>query len=229
VTVPRSALKVAARADNVWKVATRATVGNRAELLTPMHVLAALTGDDSGVAGIVLRSLGVEAADIPAEFFAVDVTDDPRVAARLSPESKEILVSAPAEARRIGQPLVDTESLLLALLRGDSDSDAVRFLRGRGVHHGLADERVADVLASGRPGQPPDLTVHDDELSRLEVESLAVLNNGDVEGFWAIRGRIREIFDARHELISGWLQNLDYFAANDLLEELHDLRAASSR
>ena len=84
------------------------------------HVLIGLLQEDGGVAGRVLRELGLEAIRVQAMVERMSGgpgTRTPFTKIELSPSTKRILELAVDEARRMGQHYISTEHLLLGLAR----------------------------------------------------------------------------------------------------------------
>jgi ATP-dependent Clp protease ATP-binding subunit ClpC len=99
------------------------------------HLLLGLLLEDGGVAGRVLRDLGLDTEKIAAAVEALDV-DEP-VAARsssleLSDGTKHVLEMAIEEARRMGHHYIGTEHLLLGLVRYQ-EGPAIDILRRNGI------------------------------------------------------------------------------------------------
>ena len=84
------------------------------------HVLIGLLQEDGGVAGRVLRELGLDAVRVQAMVERMSGgpgTRTPFTKTELSPSTKRILELAVEEARRMGQHYISTEHLLLGLAR----------------------------------------------------------------------------------------------------------------
>ena len=98
------------------------------------HVLIGLLREEGGVAGRVLRELGLEEARVQAmvERLSGVGTRTPFTKIELSPSTKRILELAVDEARRMGQHYISTEHLLLALVR-QNESVAMDVLRKFGI------------------------------------------------------------------------------------------------
>lgn len=114
------------------------------------HILLALVKEGAGVAYSVLDSKGVAAEDIE-KFIKNNIgAGNPT---RLTPDdftprSKRILDVAFQIARSMLHSFVDTEHLLLALLRED-DSYAVRFLNSAGIDENQLFEQVVSSVGRG--------------------------------------------------------------------------------
>lgn len=98
------------------------------------HMLLALFREEDGVAGRVLRDLGVEQRRVEelVDELTQATTRTANVALDLSPGTKRVLELAVDEARRMGHHYIGTEHLLLALVR-QSDGVAIDVLKRLGV------------------------------------------------------------------------------------------------
>ncbi len=94
------------------------------------HLLAGLLREDGGVAGDVLRKLGLDVASVQkaVERSSAAGRRTPYTNVELSPDMKRILELAVEEARQLGQHFVGTEHLLLAMVR-QSGSVGMNVLR----------------------------------------------------------------------------------------------------
>lgn len=114
------------------------------------HILLALVKEGAGVAYSVLDSKGVAADDIE-KFIKnnIGVGNPTRLTPDdFTPRSKRILDVAFQIARSMLHSFVDTEHLLLALLRED-DSYAVRFLNSAGIDENQLFEQVVSSVGRG--------------------------------------------------------------------------------
>ncbi len=99
------------------------------------HVLIGLLREEGGVAGKVLRELGLEAVRVQKMVERMSggkVSRTPFTKVELAPTTKRILQLAYDEARRMGQHYISTEHLLLALAR-ETTGPAMDVLRKFGV------------------------------------------------------------------------------------------------
>jgi len=98
------------------------------------HILIGLLLEEGGVAGRVLRELGLEAVRVQAmvERLAGVGSRTPFSKVELSPSTKRILELGIDEARRMGQHYISTEHLLLGLVR-QNEGLAMDVLRRFGV------------------------------------------------------------------------------------------------
>jgi ATP-dependent Clp protease ATP-binding subunit ClpC len=98
------------------------------------HVLIGLLREEGGVAGRVLRELGLETARVQAmvERLSGVGARSPFNKVELSPSTKRILELAVEEARHMGQHYISTEHLLLAMAR-QNEGMAMDILKKFGV------------------------------------------------------------------------------------------------
>jgi len=99
------------------------------------HVLIGLLLEEGGVAGRVLRELGLEVTRVQAMVERLSGgpgTRTPFTKTELSPSTKRILEYAVEEARRMGQHYISTEHLLLGLAR-QNEGLAIDVLRKFGI------------------------------------------------------------------------------------------------
>ncbi len=88
------------------------------------HLLTGLLREDGGIAGDVLRKLGLDVTSVQkaVERSSVAGRRTPYTNVELSPDMKRILELAVEEARQLGQHYVGTEHLLLAMVRQGSSA-----------------------------------------------------------------------------------------------------------
>ena len=99
------------------------------------HLLIGLLREDGGVAGRVLRELGLETnrvRTVVERLTGGKSSGTPFSKIELAPSTKRVLEYALEEAGRMNQHYVSTEHLLLGMVR-QSDSRAVEVLRKFGV------------------------------------------------------------------------------------------------
>ena len=112
------------------------------------HLLLGLLREPEGVAAKVLDTLGVKLDDVRGKAAAVRPPSEPIAGGELplTPRSKRVLELASEEALEHGHTHVETEHILLALVRGDGGPGA-RILRDLGVSEASVDDAVADFSA----------------------------------------------------------------------------------
>lgn len=99
------------------------------------HVLIGLLREEGGVAGRVLRELGLDVSRVQAMVERLSGgpgTRTPFKKIELSPSTKRVLELAVEEARRMGQHYISTEHLLLGLAR-QNEGLAIDVLRKFGI------------------------------------------------------------------------------------------------
>ncbi|MFQ5434447.1 MAG: ATP-dependent Clp protease ATP-binding subunit [Anaerolineae bacterium] len=99
------------------------------------HVLIGLLREEGGVAGRVLRELGLDVVRVQAMVERLSGgpgTRTPFTKIELSPSTKRVLELAVEEARRMGQHYISTEHLLLGLAR-QNEGLAIDVLRKFGI------------------------------------------------------------------------------------------------
>jgi len=129
------------------------------------HVLIGLLLEEGGVAGRVLRELGLEVTRVQAmveRLSGGQGTRTPFTKTELSPSTKRILEYAVEEARRMGQHYISTEHLLLGLAR-QNEGLAIDVLRKFGISaeqirrqtRRMLKESPVSTTESGSSQQPP--------------------------------------------------------------------------
>ena len=99
------------------------------------HVLIGLLREEGGVAGRVLRELGLDVVRVQAmveRLSSGPSTRTPFTKIELSPSTKRLLELAVDEARRMGQHYISTEHLLLGMAR-QNEGVAIDVLRKFGI------------------------------------------------------------------------------------------------
>ena len=118
------------------------------------HILCALCGEETGVAGTLLNKHNITKQDV---YHKLETVIGKGIPTRMSPadftpRSKRILEMSIYEARNLKHTYVGTEHLLMAILR-ESDSYAVAFLQEFGVNiRDLYSECINEVGEAGVSG-----------------------------------------------------------------------------
>jgi ATP-dependent Clp protease ATP-binding subunit ClpC len=99
------------------------------------HLLLGMIYDDDSAAVKIFRDLGVQPQQIrgAVEKAVGRGARAPFAKQTLSPQTKRVIELAFDEARRLGQPYISTEHLLLALIR-ESQGVAIGILRSQGIN-----------------------------------------------------------------------------------------------
>src|SRR5918912_3803048 len=118
------------------------------------HVLIALTRDEEGVAGKVLREFGLDAARVRQviEDIVGRGQAGPGTRLSLTPRTKRVIELAVDEARRMGHHYIGTEHLLLGLIR-EGDGIAVNVLKSLGVSPDKVRSNLAREVMNAAPSQ----------------------------------------------------------------------------
>ena len=121
------------------------------------HLLLGLMREEGGVAGRVLRDLGLEQRRVEelVERLTRATTRTPSTQLDLSPGTKRVLELAVDEARRMGHHYIGTEHLLLGLVR-QSEGVAIDVLKRLGVSPEEVRRQTRRVLQESpvQPNQP---------------------------------------------------------------------------
>ncbi|MFN8435023.1 MAG: ATP-dependent Clp protease ATP-binding subunit [Anaerolineales bacterium] len=121
------------RARRVLSLAHQEAERARQNSIGTEHLLLGLMDEEGGVAGRVLRELGMSSdrvREVVARISSGSPTFDPN-RIELAPETQQVLEFAVDEAKRLGHHYIGTEHILLGLVR--VDSTALEALRRLGV------------------------------------------------------------------------------------------------
>jgi ATP-dependent Clp protease ATP-binding subunit ClpC len=137
------------------------------------HLLVGLVREDKGLAGKTLRKMGVDRAQVQAlvERMSRANTRTTKAQPELSPGVKRILEFAVEHARRTGIDIIDTEHLLLGLVRL-TEGVAIDILKRLNISPDEVRQRLLGKFPSPRPrdGRRIRLTVHDAATGEKRVE-----------------------------------------------------------
>lgn len=124
-----------------------ATARNEGHLGTE-HLLLALHREGQGVAAQALQALEISPDAILAQLHQVSKASplEPGDEVRLTPHAKKLLRLSLREAKELGHELVDTEHLLLALLRA-GEGLAFQCLKDLGVNPHQLRQRTIMILS----------------------------------------------------------------------------------
>jgi len=119
--------------------------------LEPEHLLAAMLNEQEGIAGSMLRKLGVS-PEVIAQEIATAIDKFPRVSgagnAYISQRTKSVLDAAFAEAAKMKDQYVSIEHILLAI-SDEKTGEAVKILS----HYGIIRDSILKVLMDIRGSQ----------------------------------------------------------------------------
>ena len=121
------------RARRVLSLAHQEAERSRQSNIGTEHLLLGLVGEEGGVAGRVLRELGLSTDRVRGVIKQVTTASDSFDPSRveLASETQQALEFAVDEARRLGHHYIGTEHILLGLVR--VDSTGLEILRRLGV------------------------------------------------------------------------------------------------
>ncbi len=132
--MPNKMERFSSRARRVLAIAQEQAERLQHNYIGTEHLLLGLMGEEGGIAGRVLRDLGLDPRRV--QELVVQLTRagerNPNTRLDLSPGVKKVLELAVDESRRMGHHYIGTEHLLLGLVR-QSDSIAVDVLKRRNV------------------------------------------------------------------------------------------------
>jgi ATP-dependent Clp protease ATP-binding subunit ClpC len=119
------------------------------------HLLIALIEEDGGVAGRVLREMGLEAERVREMVMRLigEGKTAPGEKLELSADTQQVLELAVDEAHRLGHHYIGTEHLLLGLIR--TEGTAMEALRRLGVTPDEIRRQTRRVLQESSTGNPP--------------------------------------------------------------------------
>jgi ATP-dependent Clp protease ATP-binding subunit ClpC len=156
ITVPNKMERFTQRARRVLSLAQEEAERLQHNHIGTEHLLLGLMREDGGVAGRVLRELGLEQRRVEelVERMTRATTRTANSQLDLSPGTKRVLELAVDEARRMGHHYIGTEHLLLGLVR-QSEGVAIDVLRRLGVSPEEVRRQTRRVLQES-PVQPND-------------------------------------------------------------------------
>ena len=133
-TVPNKMERFTQRARRVLSLAQEEAERLRHYQIGTEHLLLGLMREDGGVAGRVLRDLGLDLRRVEELVRRLSTADERTTITQLdlSPGTKKVLELAVDEARRMGHHYIGTEHLLLGLVR-QQEGIALDVLRRLGV------------------------------------------------------------------------------------------------
>src|SRR6266850_787884 len=118
--MPNKMERFAAGARTVLSVAEQEAQRLGHGEVAPEHLMLAMVQEEHGIAGEVLRALGIEQARLNTLIRSLSKAPrgSPDLRLDLSPDTKRVLELAVVEVRRLGHHYLGTEHLLLALVHG---------------------------------------------------------------------------------------------------------------
>jgi len=141
-------------------------------LICPEHVLLGLMMNDGGVAHQVLNDLGLDTErtkKLVARLGAARKESEAAGEHRLSPATERTLENAFTEARRMGQPNIGTEHLLLSLVQ-DEDGIALQVLKQLGISAEQIRRHTRRILKKNQPPLEKEEAFRSGRKSRRHAE-----------------------------------------------------------
>jgi Clp amino terminal domain, pathogenicity island component/UvrB/uvrC motif len=179
------------------------------------HLLLGLLRDPETVAARVLSSLDVSLAEVRGQVALIVGEGDELTTGQIpfTPRAKKVLELSLRESQRLGDNHIDTEHLLLGLVR-ENEGVAARILLDFGVDADTIRERVVGV-GSGtwtpppkpkpyRPASPPLSAEVGDELERLRDNMEAAIEAQEFGRAAKLRERERLLTRLAGELEAVW-------------------------
>ncbi|MBI9044243.1 MAG: ATP-dependent Clp protease ATP-binding subunit [Anaerolineaceae bacterium] len=144
------------RARRVLSLAHQEAERMHQNLIGTEHLLLGLIQEEGGVAGRVLRDLGLDLERVREKVDQIrDHGEQESDKIDLSPEVQKVLEMAIEEARRLGHHYIGTEHLLLALIRLE-DGLGLQVLAKMGVTPEQIRRQTRRVLQEGSPSPTPN-------------------------------------------------------------------------
>jgi ATP-dependent Clp protease ATP-binding subunit ClpC len=143
------------RARRVLSLAHQEAERAHQSLIGTEHLLIGLIEEDGGVAGRVLREMGLEGERVREMVMRLtgEGKNPPEGKIELSNDTQQVLEFAVDEARRLGHHYIGTEHLLLALAR--TEGTAMETLRRLGVTPDEIRRQTRRILQESSSSNPP--------------------------------------------------------------------------
>ena len=143
------------RARRVLSLAHQEAERAHHNMIGTEHLLIALIEEDGGVAGRVLREMGLETERVREMIMRLtgEGKTPPGEKLELSADTQQVLELAVDEAHRLGHHYIGTEHLLLGLIR--TEGTAMEALRRLGVTPDEIRRQTRRVLQESSSGNPP--------------------------------------------------------------------------
>jgi prophage maintenance system killer protein len=171
------------------------------------HILLGLLYEGTGAAAKALESLGISREDVRGQVEEITGRGQGSRSGHIpfTAPAKKVLELSLREAQALGHHYIDTEHLLLGLLREDEDI-AAQVLTRLGADHAQVREHVLGVLA-GEGGQADpqtrliaDLADAAEQLTQARRQKEAAFDDGDLDSAAALRDRERQLLAGKLRL-----------------------------
>ncbi|MBC8100641.1 MAG: hypothetical protein H7Y11_14470 [Armatimonadetes bacterium] len=157
VSNPHQSKKYSVRASHALDLARQCALQYHSDLLRPAHLLAGLLAEPDGVAGRVLRALGLEDAQLGALLSTLPRSTHTQPDPAYAPDLLHVLGLAATESDQMEHEYIGTEHLLLGLTDLPAVSDVLGALNldGNSVRQQVV-LVFKGATAQLRPVQPDD-------------------------------------------------------------------------
>lgn len=148
------------RARRVMQLANKAAIRSGDDRIDALHIFLALVEEGSGVGARVLTNLGVERDQIEREIKRLrrpEPAVDNKSELEQTPRAKKVAQYACEEARSFGSRQVDTEHILLGLLR-EPQGLAAQVLTSLRLKPEWVRQEVMEFLGTRAAESPPGVT-----------------------------------------------------------------------
>jgi ATP-dependent Clp protease ATP-binding subunit ClpA len=193
------------------------------------HLLLGLLREGDGVAAKALGALGIslEAVRAQVQETVGQSLSAPTGHIPFTPRAKQVLEGSLREALQLGHSSIDTEHILLGILR-EGEGVAAQVLAGLGADDAQVRGQVVRLLTDeGEPAAPRTQTVHltvpedllayDEQIAQVRRQTEAATEAGDVEGAAELRDRERQLRADRTRREREWLATVDVVEENQRL------------
>jgi prophage maintenance system killer protein len=191
------------------------------------HILLALIREGEGVAAKALESLGIslEGARQQVQEIIGQGQQAPPGRIPFTPRAKKVLELTLRESLRLGHNYINTEHMLLALIR-ESEGVGAQVLVRLGADLNRVGEQVIQLLAlrQTRPGvrvPPPGLGDYDERIAAARQQKDAALDTHDFDRAATLRDDEKRLLDERAARLAQWSAGVDVAALAEEIDRLH--------
>ncbi len=191
------------------------------------HILLGLIHEDQAVAATALGSLGISLQCVRQQVEEIigQGQQAPSGHIPFTPRAKKVLELSLREALPLGHNYIDTEHILLALIR-EGEGAAAQVLVRLGADLNRVRQQVIQLLAGRqtRPGErmpPPGLGDYDEKIAAARQQKDAALDAGELDRAATLRGEERRLLDERAGRLAQWSAGVDVAALGEETDRLH--------
>jgi hypothetical protein len=186
-----------------------------------------LIREGEGVAAKALESLGIslEGARQQVQEIIGQGQQAPPGRIPFTPRAKKVLELTLRESLRLGHNYINTEHMLLALIR-ESEGVGAQVLVRLGADLNRVGEQVIQLLAlrQTRPGvrvPPPGLGDYDERIAAARQQKDAALDTHDFDRAATLRDDEKRLLDERAARLAQWSAGVDVAALAEEIDRLH--------